>query len=365
ILSAWKRRRDDEVPSRAPTGSADNAEPSRVTRISAVFSRTGTAATRNCGGRTAGRSFIEWTAASIVRAASACSSSLMKSPLPPACASDADLSLSPLVRISTISMSASTPEICAASRSRIIDAWTSASLLGREPILILSLGLSAIGNQRAAPSLGARVVIVVRVIEAVVMRVGFSTQQAAGDLGGERGIERFVVVMLEAGQNAMKQFVGQSVSEQFDSVAHRGFELRQPSAMPSHLDVAQPFDTVADVLDGGGQVETREPLEERLEFELDDLFGLFGFALAIAERSFNQRAEIVDVVQIDVLQRVQPLVEIARHAHVDQKHRPVAAFANHGLEFVGTQHRFGGCDRTDKHVHHLEVRLVVVERHRG
>ena len=90
------------------------------------------------------------------------------------------------------------------------------------------------------------------------------------------------------------------MSKQFDSVAHRGFELRQPAAMPSHLDVAQPFDTVADVLDSWGQVETREPSEERFEFELDDLFGLSRFAFAIAQRSFNQRAEIVDVIQIDV-----------------------------------------------------------------
>ena len=34
FLSAWKRRRDDDVPSRAPAGSADSVEPSRVTRMS-------------------------------------------------------------------------------------------------------------------------------------------------------------------------------------------------------------------------------------------------------------------------------------------------------------------------------------------
>src|SRR5208282_6566802 len=124
--------------------------------------------------------------------------------------------------------------------------------------------------------------------------------------------ERFVAALLESRQNTMKQFVGKPPSKQFDSLALRRLELRQPSARPPHFVVAQPLNAVADILDGGRQVETREPFEERFEFELDDLFGLFGLALAIAERPLNERAEIVDIVQIDVLQRVQPLVKIAR-----------------------------------------------------
>ena len=95
----------------------------------------------------------------------------------------------------------------------------------------------------------------------------------------------------------MKQFVGQSARQQFDSFALRRLELRQPSARAAQFVVAQAFDAVADVLDRRREVEAGEPLEERFEFELDDLFGLAGFALAIAERALNERAEIVDIVQ--------------------------------------------------------------------
>src|ERR1700678_1534262 len=102
----------------------------------------------------------------------------------------------------------------------------------------------------------------------------------------------------------MKQFVRQSARQQLDPLALDRLELRQPSARPPQLIVAQPLDAVADVLDSGSQVEAGEPFEERFEFELDDLPGLFGFALAIAERALNQRAEIVDIVQINILQRV-------------------------------------------------------------
>src|SRR5271156_2427925 len=159
----------------------------------------------------------------------------MKSPLPPTSASDADVILSPLVRISTISISAG---ICAANSARTIDACASASLLGRDPILILGLGISAIRSQRAARSLDIRVVVVtavvVRVVEriVIVLRVELRAQQAPRDLGRKRSVERFVAALLQPRQNAMKQFVRQPARQQLDPLALDRLELRQPSPRP-------------------------------------------------------------------------------------------------------------------------------------
>ena len=125
--------RGDEVPSFAPFGSALSDAPFEVISASCGFSRSGVATMRNSGGSTAGRSFIEWTAISTRRSASACSNSLMNNPLPPTSASDGVRILSPLVLIGTISMVRSA--IADAIASRTISAWMIASLLGRNPIL--------------------------------------------------------------------------------------------------------------------------------------------------------------------------------------------------------------------------------------
>src|SRR4029077_16563377 len=140
--------------------------------------------------------------------------------------------------------------------------------------------------------------------------------------------------------------------QEFHSLALGRFELREPSAMPPHLDVAQPLDTVADVLDSRSQVESVEPLEKRFELEVDNLLGLFRFALAIAERAIHQRAEIVDVVQVNVLHRVQALVEIARHPHIEKKQRVVALLAASRYESLGAEPWSLRGDRADQHVNH-------------
>ena len=96
----------------------------------------------------ASNSLFRWSCQFVRAVSSAVSSSLTKSPLPPISASDPVESWSPLVRISTTWIS--TPGICAASRPLTIAACASASLLGREPILILCLGLAAISVKVAA-----------------------------------------------------------------------------------------------------------------------------------------------------------------------------------------------------------------------
>ena len=68
----------------------------------------------------------------------------------------------------------------------------------------------------------------------------------------------------------------------------------------------------------GTRLEPIEPFLERLDFATDDALGLFGFTFAIANRFLHHGAQVVDVVQVNVLHRVEPLVEIARHAQIDQ-----------------------------------------------
>ena len=114
---AWRRR---------PGG------PARESNTSRGSARSGTAAIRKPGASRAGKSFIECTATSIRSSASACSSSLMKSPLPPTSASAAVAIRSPLVRIGTISML--TDGTSAASLFRTNSVCASARRLGREPI---------------------------------------------------------------------------------------------------------------------------------------------------------------------------------------------------------------------------------------
>ena len=131
--------------------------------------------------------------------------------------------------------------------------------------------------------------------------------------------------------------------------------------MAAEFAVAQLFDTDADVLDRRHQVQPVHPAHERGERVGHDRLGLVGFARALAQRLGHHRAEVVDVVQVDVLHRVEPLVEVARHAHVDEEHRTVAAFAQDGLEIVGLEHRARGCERADHDVGNFQVGTMVFE----
>ena len=113
--SASKRRRTDDVPRRAPRVSAAIEAAARASSASRGSARSGTAAIRKPEASWAGRSFIECTATSIWPSASACSSSLTKSPLPPTCASAAVAIRSPLVRMgrSRCSRTERAPRACA------------------------------------------------------------------------------------------------------------------------------------------------------------------------------------------------------------------------------------------------------------
>ena len=78
---AW--RRSDELPTTAPGGSAASDSPLALMKASRTSPRFSTAAMTMPGGRSVGKSFMEWTARSTAPLSSASSISLVNSPLPP------------------------------------------------------------------------------------------------------------------------------------------------------------------------------------------------------------------------------------------------------------------------------------------
>src|SRR5690349_5806688 len=159
----------------------------------------------------------------------------------------------------------------------------------------------------------------------------------------------------------MEELIHHSARERFDTGALDWFEPGEPHAMPVQFDVAQAFDTCAYVLDRRDQVETVEPFEERFEFELDDGRGLLRLALALFARFGHDGAEIVDIVQVDVLHRVEPFVEVAGHAEVDQEHRAVTPLADDRLELLGAKDRTRRGERAYNYVGDFQIRLEAVE----
>src|SRR5579885_297891 len=163
----------------------------------------------------------------------------------------------------------------------------------------------------------------------------------------------------------MEQLVGEPARQALNPLALFAVEGRQPTLMARQLVATYLLDTRANLLDRGNEVESLEPAHEGVGLELDYLLGLLRFALALLERFFRHRPEIIDVVQIKIGDQIDPLVEVAGHAKVDQEHRAVMALAHDRLAFRGVEHRSADRERSDHYVSKLQIRLVAIERHRG
>ena len=114
--SNWAARLGEEVPTRAPSGSASRL--GAPTSRSHTSARSSIAAMASSGGRIVSTSFIEWTARSIRPSIRAESSSLVHSALPPISEIGLSRSWSPLVAIGSISISSGTPAMGVAKRGR-------------------------------------------------------------------------------------------------------------------------------------------------------------------------------------------------------------------------------------------------------
>src|SRR5260370_36525713 len=71
------------------------------------------------------------------------------------------------------------------------------------------------------------------------------------------------------------------------------------------------------------------------------------------------------MVQVDVRHRVEPPVEIARHAEVDQEHGAVTPLADDRLELLGAEDRTRRGERAYNYVCDFQIRLEAVERDGG
>src|SRR5262249_25131020 len=138
-----------------------------------------------------------------------------------------------------------------------------------------------------------------------------------------------------------------------------------PRAMAAEFRVAQVLHADAYILDGGNQVQAVHPTHERSDLVGDDRLGLVRFARPFAPRLRHDRPKVVDVVQIDVFHRVEPIVEITRYAHVDQEYRAIAAIPQHDLEIRGIQYRTRGRERANHDVGELEKGAIALQRNGG
>src|SRR5713101_4459672 len=138
----------------------------------------------------------------------------------------------------------------------------------------------------------------------------------------------------------MHQLVDQPARQSLDTLALARFQSRHPTLMPFELVATQAFDTGTNVADRGDQIEPVQPTHERVRLALDDLLGLLRFALPLTHRASGDSTEIIDVVEINIFKAVDPRVEVAGHAKIDQKHRTVAALTDQRLALVRLEHRF-------------------------
>ena len=127
--SSWLRRRRLDVPTTAPCGRPCRPPAWLDSRQSRGSSRSSTTGICSSGGSSTGTSFMECTARSASPASIACSSSLMKRPLPPILASGVSRMRSPAVLITSSSIRSS--GWAASSRALTCSACHSASRLPR------------------------------------------------------------------------------------------------------------------------------------------------------------------------------------------------------------------------------------------
>ena len=122
------------VPMTAPCGRASKVRASLAMSTSAVGARSRTAVMARPGGLWPGRSFRLWTATSMVPPSRASSSSLVKSPFPPASAARMRLRSSfTSPRVTKTFCSTSSPGSAASKAARVSSACASASAEPRVP----------------------------------------------------------------------------------------------------------------------------------------------------------------------------------------------------------------------------------------
>ena len=91
-----------------------------------------------------------------------------------------------------------------------------------------------------------------------------------------------------------------------------------------HLGQADLLQPLAQRHDGGDHLDVALARQELADLALDERLGPLGLARALAQVRVHHLLEVVDVVAVDVVERVHARLDVAGHGDVDEEQRPPA-----------------------------------------
>ena len=106
-------------------------------------------------------------------------------------------------------------------------------------------------------------------------------------------------------------------------VSGRG--VGQPGQRLAHLALPDLLEPLAQRDDGRDHLDVALAREELGDLALDERLGALGLARALAQVGVDHLLEVVDVVAVHVVERVDAGLDVARHRDVDEEQRPAAA----------------------------------------
>src|SRR6202158_2345052 len=170
-----------------------------------------------------------------------------------------------------------------------------------------------------------------------------------------------VVLFLEMSDRYVQDLVDDRCGHRVEGRAFLRRQLTHARQGFFTLQLANLLELVTQRDDGWDGIEAGKPFPERVDLSLDDDFGLLRLARAFVAVAFGDAAQIIDVVQVHVIDVVDRGIEVARHAHVDEKHGPVLALLQDLLHEGRGKDVLIGRRRADDHICYLEVTVEVIE----
>ena len=157
-----------------------------------------------------------------------------------------------------------------------------------------------------------------------------------------------------------------SVAASCSSTASRRLAGGQLAPRLGEQRVARGLGLAAQLADRGRGVPHLEARHERVDVGVDDAPRRGGLGLARLHVLVHDLPQVVDRVEVDVLERADRGVDVARHGEVEHEHRPVAALLERAPHVVEPDHEAGARGRGDDDVGLRQVRGERVEAdHRG
>ena len=124
-----------------------------------------------------------------------------------------------------------------------------------------------------------------------------------------------------------------------------------------------PVDVAAQLHDGRRGVHVLQPAAELHPFLVDDPLRLDRLPVALGPVHLDHAVQVIDVVEVDVAQVVDPRIQIPRHGDVDEEQGPVAALAHHRTHLLLAQDQVGRAGGADDDVHPLQFPEDLLQAH--